>query len=290
MRVLAPLVTFIFFVPFERALGREMTASTAFTTLSLIAMLNTPVGTLLRTIPSLHAGLACFDRIQSFLESDSRQFHVLPLNAPSNSGNSSSGKDPVPITDVNVDVDTNFEPEDFQLKRQCSSKTVIDVRNASFGWSRTGPPQINAVSFSVAQGNFVFVIGPVGCGKSTLLKGLMSETPSLKGFVYSNSLESAFADQTPWIQNTSIRQNIIGVSVFDESWYNEVIGACALDYDIAALPDSHGMCAHFSPSKTLVLNNSRNHCWKSRHFLKWWSEAAGITCPCLILKEGVDNY
>jgi ABC-type multidrug transport system fused ATPase/permease subunit len=287
--VLAPLVTLIFFVPFERALGRELTASTAFTTLSLIAMLNTPVGTLLRTIPSLKAGLACFDRIQSFLESDSRQFHVLPLNAPSNSGTSSVGKDPVSVNDVDIDADMNFELEEFQLKR-CSSNTVIDVRNASFGWSRTYPPQINDVSFSVAQGNFVFIIGSVGCGKSTLLKGLMSETPSLKGYVYNNSLESAFADQTPWIQNTSIRQNIIGVSVFDESWYNEVIGACALDYDIAALPDSHGMYAHFNPPKELVLNNSRNCCWKSRHFLKWGPEAAGRACPCLILEEEVDNY
>lgn len=72
MRLLAPLVTFIFFVPFESGLGKELTASTTFTTLSLIAMLNAPVGTLLRTIPSLKAGLACFDRIQTFLKSESR--------------------------------------------------------------------------------------------------------------------------------------------------------------------------------------------------------------------------
>jgi ATP-binding cassette subfamily C (CFTR/MRP) protein 1 len=70
----------------------------------------------------------------------------------------------------------------------------------------------------------------------------MSETPSLKGFVYSDSLESAFVDQTPWIQNTSIRQNIIGTAavVCDESWYRDVILACALDHDIAALPESDG--------------------------------------------------
>lgn len=72
MRLLAPLVRFIFFVPFESGLGKELTASTTFTTLSLIAMLNAPVGTLLRTIPSLKAGLACFDRIQTFLKSESR--------------------------------------------------------------------------------------------------------------------------------------------------------------------------------------------------------------------------
>lgn len=200
-------------------------------------MLNAPVGTLLRTIPSLKAGLACFDRIQTFLKSESRQVHVLPLNG---SSSSSLGKDPVSITDVDINTD-----QEIPTKIQGPSETMIDVRNASFGWSRTATPQVNVVSFSVRRGNFLFIIGPVGCGKSTLLKGLMSETPSLKGFVYSNFLESAFADQTPWIQNTSIRQNIVGISTFDQLWYEEVIAACALDYDIAALPDSHGI---YTPS------------------------------------------
>ncbi|RDW82931.1 cyclic peptide transporter [Coleophoma crateriformis] len=239
MRLLAPLITVLLFVPFEGALGRELTASSAFTTLSLIAMLDGPVGTLLRTIPNLKAGLACFDRIQSFLESDSRRFHVLPLNAASNLSNLNFNEDPVAITDVDVHPNMSFELQEFEVQLPHPSKVLIDVRNASFGWSLSGPPQINDVTFSVAQGSFVFIIGPVGCGKSTLLKGLMSETPSLKGFVYSNSLESAFADQSPWIQNTSIRDNIIGTAIFNESWYNEVIEACALQYDIAALPDSH---------------------------------------------------
>lgn len=117
---------------------------------------------------------------------------------------------------------------------------MIDVRNASFGWSHTSPPQVTDVTFSVNRGDFVFVIGPVGCGKSTLLKGLMSETPSLKGFVYSEWFESAFADQSPWIQNTTIRSNVVGPSIFDNGWYQEVISACALNEDVAAMPDSHG--------------------------------------------------
>ncbi|RDW71574.1 cyclic peptide transporter [Coleophoma cylindrospora] len=239
MRLLAPLITILFFVPFEGALGRKFTASSAFTTLSLIAMLDGPVGTLLRTIPNLKAGLACFDRIQSFLESNSRRFHVLPLNAASNLSNVNFNNDPVALADVDVHPNMSFELQEFEVQLPHPSKVLIDVRNASFGWSFSGPPQINDVTFSVAQGSFVFIIGPVGCGKSTLLKGLMSETPSLKGFVYSISLESAFADQSPWIQNTSIRDNIIGASIFNESWYNEVIEACALQYDIAELPDSH---------------------------------------------------
>jgi ABC-type bacteriocin/lantibiotic exporter with double-glycine peptidase domain len=120
-----------------------------------------------------------------------------------------------------------------------SDQTRIDIRNASFAWTVGGPPVINNISLSILRKRFVFIIGPVGCGKSTLLKGLMSETPFSQGFVYSSLLESSFVDQTPWIQNTTIQQIVLGSSLLDLGWYEEVVRACALDHDVAALPDSH---------------------------------------------------
>lgn len=82
------------------------------------------------------------------------------------------------------------------------------------------------------------IVGPIGCGKSGLLRGLLGETPSSKGIVYMDRAYTGFVDQTPWMQNNSIRNNIVGVSEFDRGWYNKVIYACALDTDIEALPDS----------------------------------------------------
>jgi ATP-binding cassette subfamily C (CFTR/MRP) protein 1 len=239
MRTFAPLVTLVIFVPFQKALGLDLTTSTAFTVLSLIAMLNTPISTLLRTIPSLKAGIACFSRIQAFLLSDYRRSNILPLDSSSavpTVGNSSL----VLSTDAEPQADRGLELQSIPRPRP-TSKIVIDVRNASFGWSQTGPAQVNDVSFSIERGHFAFVIGPVGSGKSTLLKGLMSETPSLKGFIYSDSLDSAFADQIPWIQNATIQLNIVGPARFDKSWYEEVIKACALGEDIAAMPNLHGI-------------------------------------------------
>jgi ATP-binding cassette subfamily C (CFTR/MRP) protein 1 len=116
----------------------------------------------------------------------------------------------------------------------------MDVRDASFAWTIGGLPIIHNVSFSIFRNRLVFIIGPVGCGKSTLLKGLLSETPSCQGFVYSGASRCSFVDQTPWIQNTTIRRNIIGPAIPDVDWYEEVLRACALDHDIAAMPDSHG--------------------------------------------------
>ena len=113
------------------------------------------------------------------------------------------------------------------------------IQNASFGWLPEGAPAVSDVTFTLQRRQSCFIIGPVGSGKSTLLKGLLGETPSSQGFVYSNSPGTAYVDQTPWIQNGTIQQNILGISSFDEPWYSEVVRACALEFDISKLPKGH---------------------------------------------------
>jgi ABC-type multidrug transport system fused ATPase/permease subunit len=234
MRFYTPLVTFTLFVVLQRSTGQELNASTAYTTLSLITLLDWPTNTLLRAIPMLNSALGCFDRIQAFLESDFRKCYVFPRENPSIS---SQDQD---YTSSGGNIELNM----LNLKSQRhSDPTMIEVQNASFAWSPNSRPTINNVSFCVLRQHFVFIIGPVGCGTSTLLKGLVSETPSATGFIHSDASEIAFVDQTPWAQNITIRQNILGQSSFDAPWFGEVTRACALDYDIAGLPNGDGTCA-----------------------------------------------
>jgi ATP-binding cassette subfamily C (CFTR/MRP) protein 1 len=77
----------------------------------------------------------------------------------------------------------------------------------------------------------------VGSGKSTLLQALLGEVTTQKGFLNVSSVESmAYCAQTPWLINKSIQENILGVSVFDEPWYKEVLSSCALFEDLKYLP------------------------------------------------------
>jgi ABC-type transport system involved in cytochrome bd biosynthesis fused ATPase/permease subunit len=123
---------------------------------------------------------------------------------------------------------------------------ILITQNASFGWKQeelpfpAGLPAVSDVTFTLTSRQFCFIIGPVGSGKSTLLKGILGETPSSQGFVYSNSPATAFVDQTPWIQNGTIQKNILGQSSFEEPWYSQVVSACALEVDIAKLPKGNG--------------------------------------------------
>ncbi|KAA8575989.1 hypothetical protein EYC84_006152 [Monilinia fructicola] len=115
--------------------------------------------------------------------------------------------------------------------------TMIIAQNASFAWSQDAPVVVNDFSFSLLCSQSLFIIGPVGCGKSTLLKGLLGETPSSKGFIYTKTAKTAYVEQSPWIQNGTIQENIIGPSTFDSFWYDQVIRACALEHDISILPN-----------------------------------------------------
>ena len=46
----------------------------------------------------------------------------------------------------------------------------------------------------------------------------------------------AYVSQQPWVQNNSVRNNIIFGNVPDEYFYNRVISCCALKHDINILP------------------------------------------------------
>lgn len=225
---IAPFITFVVFVIVAKYTGRTLDTSNAFTALSLISLLSSPMNTLIRTIPQLNASMACFGRIETFLNSDARRDHRLPLNRPSSPRDQTSTSD-IELGEILASI---------EISRSAQSPIII-TQNASFGWTSEGLAAVSDVTFTITSRQFCFIIGPVGSGKSTLLKGVLGETPSSQGFVYSDSPATAYVDQTPWIQNGTIQQNILGISSFEEPWYSQVVRACALEVDIAKLPKGH---------------------------------------------------
>jgi ATP-binding cassette subfamily C (CFTR/MRP) protein 1 len=93
------------------------------------------------------------------------------------------------------------------------------------------------INFHVAHGQLAMIIGPVGCGKTTLLQGILGETSIARGRVLISSSEMAFCDQTPWLTNVTLQDNITGFSKYDSAQYWAIIRACALNDDLGQLPD-----------------------------------------------------
>ncbi|KAF5625992.1 multidrug resistance-associated 1 [Fusarium sp. NRRL 52700] len=183
----------------------------------------------------MKASLACFDRMQGFLLSDGCKDHRLPLSVRNST------------TQQEI---RNFVPRSFSQERAsielldlsneppvAIGQPLIIVSDASFGWSKTEAPVLSNISFPIRKSHFTFVIGSVGSGKSTLMKALLGELQPSKGFVYTDARRIAFVDQKPWIQNLTIRQNILGISTYHKDWYDRVVHACGLEQDIVEMPD-----------------------------------------------------
>ncbi|XP_023385436.1 multidrug resistance-associated protein 1 [Pteropus vampyrus] len=111
----------------------------------------------------------------------------------------------------------------------------ITVKNATFTWARNDPPTLNGITFSIPEGSLVAVVGQVGCGKSSLLSALLAEMDKVEGHVTIKG-SVAYVPQQAWIQNDSLRENILFGRQLQERYYKAVIEACALLPDLEILP------------------------------------------------------
>lgn len=76
---------------------------------------------------------------------------------------------------------------------------------------------------------------PNHAGKSSILQAILSKMVVAQGSVTVGG-SIAYVPQTPWVQNLSLRDNILFGLPFDEVRYKAVIHACALELDLKILP------------------------------------------------------
>ncbi|KAM3449508.1 hypothetical protein NHJ6243_009960 [Beauveria neobassiana] len=66
---------------------------------------------------------------------------------------------------------------------------------------------------------------------------VIREAQIFSGTVQLATNKLSFCQQTPWLPSGTIRDQIIGDDCFYKEWYDEIVRACALEYDIATLQD-----------------------------------------------------
>lgn len=86
------------------------------------------------------------------------------------------------------------------------------------------PFHLEELNLAIGRNELIAVIGTVGSGKSSLLAALAGDMRKTAGEVVLGALR-AFCPQYSWIQNTTVRDNILFGKEMDESWYREVIKA-----------------------------------------------------------------
>ena len=195
-----------------------LTPSVAFTALAIFQRLETTFSLVPGLATDFLDAWVSFDRLERFLSSPEQVDNTVHSNF-------------VSFEDASIDW-----PSDEQFHRQAKLHSLILKFPAS--------------SLSV-------IAGPTGVGKSLLLSAIAGEADLLSGTVRrpKSSLGSrvpsnefsgidwivpntmALVAQTPWIENASLRDNILFGLPFAESRYTRVLRACALLDDLGSMED-----------------------------------------------------
>ncbi|XP_064806655.1 ATP-binding cassette sub-family C member 3 isoform X2 [Oncorhynchus masou masou] len=193
---LVALTTFAVYVTVDK--NNILDAEKAFVSLSLFNILRFPLNMLPQVISSIVQASVSLKRIQDFLSHDEL--------------------DPESVDRTNTATD--------------SSVTVV---NGKFTWAKQDPPALHNINLMVPQGSLLAVVGHVGCGKSSLVSALLGEMEKMEGHI-SIQGSVAYVPQQAWIQNATLRDNILFGKAYNEHKYRCCLDACALTQDLEVLP------------------------------------------------------
>uniref|UniRef100_A0A673I1R2 Multidrug resistance-associated protein 1 n=1 Tax=Sinocyclocheilus rhinocerous TaxID=307959 RepID=A0A673I1R2_9TELE len=113
--------------------------------------------------------------------------------------------------------------------------TACEIVDGAFSWSKDDSPTLKRIHVRIPEGALVAVVGHVGSGKSSLLSALLGEMQKQEGSV-SIKGSVAYVPQQAWIQNATLKDNILFGRDAKDSWYQKVVEACALLPDLEILP------------------------------------------------------
>ena len=95
------------------------------------------------------------------------------------------------------------------------------------------------MDLTIKKGEFVCIIGEIGAGKSSILSSLigdmLAENETKESPIIVNE-KLSYVQQSPWIQNKTIKENILFGEEFDATRYSQAIKMCELTRDINILP------------------------------------------------------
>nr|AAF61707.1 canalicular multispecific organic anion transporter cMOAT [Mus musculus] len=174
-----------------------LNAEKAFTSITLFNILRFPLAMLPMVISSVIQASVSVDRLEQYLGSDD-----LDLSA---------------------------------IRHVCHFDKAVQFSEASFTWDRDLEATIQDVNLDIKPGQLVAVVGTVGSGKSSLISAMLGEMENVHGHITIKG-SIAYVPQQSWIQNGTIKDNILFGSEYDEKKYQRVIEACALLPDLEMLP------------------------------------------------------
>ncbi|XP_054711811.1 multidrug resistance-associated protein 1-like [Uloborus diversus] len=180
-----------------------LNATTAFVSLSLFNILRFPLTMLPHMITTMVMVSVSVKRINKYLNSDELEKYVI---------------------------------------RDSSQSFPLVVRNGRFQWNRSENSEqentkatLEGINFNIKSGTLIAIVGQVGSGKSSLLSAILGDMDKLSGTVSING-KIAYVAQQPWIQNSTLQNNILFSKKLNKRVYDNVVESCGLVTDLTILP------------------------------------------------------
>ncbi|KAF8256886.1 ABC transporter type 1, transmembrane domain-containing protein [Lactarius quietus] len=211
------------FITYTAIMKRALTPSTVFSSMAVFDILGGQLHQVFRIIPMFIEAWVSLNRVNDFLED----------------------------TEL-LDEFTNAKKGSGHIMLTNSSRLdddVIGFQNANFTWSNDDAdgmltPSRRRFTLRVhgellfKRGCFNLIIGPTGSGKTSLLMALLGEmhfvpTSPDSWYHLPRAGGVSYAAQESWVQNETIRDNILFGAPYDEERYNKVIYQCGLQRDLS---------------------------------------------------------
>ena len=218
--ILGPVMLSAVSLAVYSVLNDGLSASVAFTSITVMGSMESALAVLPEVIADGLEAWVSVKRIDEYLKAPEREPYIIPGNT-------------IRFDDASIAWPSDSQDED-------SDRFVLKNVNVHFP-----NKELSVIS------------GKTGSGKSLFLASILGEADRLAGHIQvprAPSLEErfdykanksdwvidsaiAFVAQIPWIENASIKDNILFGLPFDSGRYGKVLKCCALEKDLDLLPD-----------------------------------------------------
>ncbi|CCM01863.1 uncharacterized protein FIBRA_03934 [Fibroporia radiculosa] len=220
-----PLMTMmVTFMSYTTIFKNELSASTVFSSMAVFEMFSMQLHMMFSFLPGIMRVRVALDRINDFMQKTELLDDFTEQPAV-------RAELALPVPETYVDT--------------------IGFRNASFTWtndqngSNPSTPGASQRNFTLRiedelyfeRGSINLIVGPTGSGKTSLLMALLGEMHHLPAgpdsfYNLPRAGGIAYAAQESWVQNETIRDNILFGAPYDEERYDKVITQCGLKRDL----------------------------------------------------------
>lgn len=210
---------------FWGAFGKVLSPQQVYPTLTMVSLVEYPIGVLFSAVASAMNTLGSLERIREFLckeEHTDPRVLLQPQACEITRMWPAAGK-----ADSSV-------LETREVVQDASRVVHFDAVSIAPAGSKT--PVLKDLTLSIPPESIMGVFGSTGSGKTTFLHSILGEVEIIDGVIYVNDIPIAYVGQEPYLPNMSVRDCVIGHCPYEEGWFKTVTTACKLSEDITQLP------------------------------------------------------